>query len=96
MLKERFTRIVVSVIAVSLAILALNAVLTMISSSAQAQRPYNLVITEGPGKDVLLIRDIAIPTLQNIHILGDNKTFIVQKKDGFAVYTVEQIERNTK
>jgi hypothetical protein len=96
MLKDRYTRIVLSVIAVSLAILALNAVLTMISSPAQAQRPYNTVVTEGPGKDVLMIRDIPVPELQNIHILGDNKTFIVQKKAGFAVYTVEQIERNTK
>lgn len=96
MLKDRYTRIVLSVIAVSLAILALNAVLNMISLPAQAQRPYNTVITEGPGKDVLLIRDIVIPDLQNIHILGDNKTFIVQKKDGFAVYCVEQIARNTK
>ncbi len=96
MLKDRYTRIVLSVIAVSLAILALNAALNMISSPAQAQRPYNTVITEGPGKDVLMVRDIPVVEMQNIHILGDNKTFIVQKKGGFAVYCVESIERPAK
>ena len=38
MLKDRFMRIVLSVIAVSLAILALGAVVDMMSSTAQAQR----------------------------------------------------------
>ncbi len=92
MLNERYVRAVLTVIALSLAILALSAVLNLVSTPAQAQRPYNVVKKEGPGLDVLLIRDIPIEGLKNIHILGDTKTFIAQKSDGFAVYRVEFIE----
>jgi len=97
MLKEGYVRIVLTVIAVSLAILALSAVLNIVSTPAQAQRPYNSVKKTGMGLDVLLIRDIPIKGLKDIQILGDEKTFIVQKADGLAVYRVAPIVRqNTK
>lgn len=93
MLKDRYYKIVLGVIAISLGILALNAVVNLVSSPAQAQRPYNTVVTEGPALDVLLIRDIPLDNLKDIHILGDNRTFVVQKDKGFAVYRVASIER---
>jgi|GEM_PF-564695 len=96
MLKNRFNKVAVTVIAVSLAILAFSAALDMFSAPAQAQRSYNLVVTEGAAMDVLLIRDIPIKDVENIHILGDQKTFVVQKPDGFAVYRVQPIDRNSK
>jgi len=96
MLKDRFMRIVLSVIAVSLAILALSAVVDMMSSTAQAQRPYNVVKSEGPAMDVLLIRDIPIDGLKEIYIMGDRQTFVVRKSNGFSVYKVDFVERTTK
>ena len=96
MLKDRFMRIVMSVIAVSLAILALSAVVDMMSSTAQAQRPYNVVKSEGPAMDVLLIRDIPIDGLKEIYIMGDRQTFVVRKSNGFSVYKVDFVERTTK
>ena len=96
MLKDRYYKLVLSVIAISLAVLALNALVNLTSSTAQAQRPYNTVVTSGPGLDVLLIRDIPIAKLKDIHILGDNQTFVVQKDKGFAVYRVSSIERTPR
>ena len=96
MLKDGFMRVMITVIALSLAVLALNSILDMTSGPAQAQRPYNIVKTEGPALDVLLVRDIPLDGLKNIHILGDKQTFVVQKSNGFAVYKIDYIERNTK
>jgi hypothetical protein len=96
MLKDRYYRIVLGIIAISLGVLALNAVINLVSSQAQAQRPYNTVVTDGPAMDVLLIRDIPLDDLKGIHILGDNQTFVVQKDKGFAVYRVTTVPRTAK
>ncbi|MBN1903196.1 hypothetical protein JW926_17880 [Candidatus Sumerlaeota bacterium] len=93
MLKDRYYRLVLGVIAISLAILALNAVVNLFSSPAQAQRPYNTVVIEGPAMDVLLIRDIPFEDIKDIHILGDNQTFLVERDKGFSVYRVSPVPR---
>lgn len=94
MMKDRYMRTILTIIAVSLAILAVGTLLNLVTSSAQAQRPYNTVIKEGPAKDVLLIRDLPIENIKEVYVLGDTQTFIVRKSDGVAVYRVEDIQRN--
>jgi len=96
MRKDPFYKVVLSVIALSLAVLALSSLLNLLSTPAQAQRPYNVVKTEGLAIDVLLIRDIPVDGLKNVHMLGDKQSFILQKSDGFAVYKVDYVERSTK
>ena len=94
MKKDTYVRFLLGVIAVSLAVLALSSLVNMFTTPAQAQRPYNTVVKEGPAKDVLLIRDIPVEKFEDVHIMGDGQTFVIQKADGFTVYTVENIMRD--
>ncbi|HPB31699.1 MAG TPA: hypothetical protein PLB62_09605 [Candidatus Sumerlaeota bacterium] len=96
MLKDQYNRVILTIIAVSLAIIALGIVVNIFTSSAQAQRPYNVVVKNGPAMDVLLIRDIPVENLESVHILGDNQTFIVQKTKGVAVYRVSEVAREAE
>ena len=96
MIKDPYTRVLLTIIAISLAILALHTAMDMVSTTVLAQRPINAVIKEGPAVDVLLIRDFPIDGIRNVHVLGDSKTFIVQKTTGVAVYRVDNIPRETQ
>lgn len=95
-MKEPYTRVLLTIIAVSLAVLALHTAMDMFSTPVQAQRAINTVLKEGPAVDVLLIRDLPIDGLKNVYILGDNKTFIVQKTTGIEVLRVENVPREAK
>jgi hypothetical protein len=96
MIKDPYTRVLLTIIAISLAILALHTAMDMFSTPVQAQRPINTVIKEGPAVDVLLIRDFPIDGLKNVYVLGDSKTFIVQKTSGIAVYRVDNVPRESQ
>lgn len=93
-MKDRYTRILLTVIAVSLAILALHTALEFFGSSALAQLTYSNNPQKTTNLDVYVVRDIAIEKIKEVHILGDNKTFIVQKSDGVTVYRVDTSKDN--
>jgi Na+/melibiose symporter-like transporter len=93
MLNNRYGRILMTVIAVSLLILAFSSVMEMVSSNAQAQQQYNTAKKTGPLLEVLQIRNVKVENLKNIYVMEDNRTFITQTTGGFTVYTVDYIPR---
>ena len=93
-MKDRYALILLTVIAVSLAVLALHTTLEFFGSSALAQLSYIGNPQKTTNLDVYVVRDIPIEKIKNVHILGDNKTFIVQKSDGVTVYRVDSSKDN--
>jgi len=75
-MKDRYARILLTVIAVSLAVLALHTTLEFFGSSALAQLSYIGNPQKTTNLDVYVVRDIPIEKIKNVHILGDNKTFM--------------------
>lgn len=86
---DSYVKIVLTVIALSLAILAGKAVIGTLIPEAQAQRTTQN--PEPPAKqlDAKVIRKFEAPGVQEIVVLGDQKTFVVKQKDQVSVVRVD-------
>lgn len=86
---DRYVKILLTVIALSLAILAGKAVLGSLIPDAHAQR--TTVPAPEPAKtlDAKVIRKFEAPGVQEIISLGDQKTFVVKQKDQVSVVRVD-------
>ena len=90
---DLYVRIMMTVIAISLAILAGKAVISSAIPEAQA------ALTNSSKEEPVLVLDAKVlkkfeaPDVQEVVILGDQKTFVVQQKDMVSVVRVDYFEK---
>ncbi|GAB4317047.1 MAG: hypothetical protein Kow0059_09910 [Candidatus Sumerlaeia bacterium] len=92
-LNSAYVKVLLTVIAVSLAILAGKALLGSTIGEAQAAATRSDATQTVKELDARVIRKLEAPGVQQILTLGDQKTFIVHQKDQVAVVRVDYFEK---
>lgn len=97
MAQDRFTKVMLVIIAVLLAANFVrrepaNSPFDWVATPAQAQ------LVRGTGEDqrridVRPVRGYSVNQMKDIIVLGDNKSFIVSNPNGFMVYQVDDFSR---
>lgn len=83
---DRFTKIILTVIALLLLALFLRGNMAGVQSTANAQT--NTSVTP-PQVRLVHIQDIPVKNFQEVILLGDGKTFLIRVDAGIGVYQVQ-------
>ena len=86
--REIYTKIVLTIIALCLLVLVIQTGVNVASSPAEAARSSK---TSYPKVDVFDINKITLSDIKEVIVLGDQHTFLVRTKDDIRVYRVDYI-----
>jgi hypothetical protein len=88
-LKDIYIRVILTIIAVLLALILMRPQVDLVLQNAEART----ATLGSPVLDVTLVKNIPVTGLRNVVVLGDAKTFIVQQKEQVSVYRVDYITK---
>jgi hypothetical protein len=86
-LKDNYTRVILTIIAILLALVLLRPQSDILVQNAEA-RTSGL---QARALDATLIKKVPAEGLRNVVVLGDGKTFVLQQKDQVMIYRVDYI-----